>query len=250
MSESKNDINKDDCYPDNNDNHITDNDNNEKIFTEIEVKDLVRESVDTIIKHVSNDFHLDSLERNTSSLNVLRKIKMNCLRYSIYHNKRYQFYKNIMLFAFRLPIIILSAFNSFFAVGLDGMIEQKTISIANAVVSLGCGILTSIELLLSLQKKIEVEIETYKNYYKLGMDIYRFIEDKTHNKEELDNFTQEVYSRYQTIVNVSIPINIFRLGFTDELCQDADVEQQLIKQAKEINKELDNSLNRFCLCCL
>jgi hypothetical protein len=214
------------------------------------VKDLVRQSVDTIIKHVSNDFQLDTVERNTTSLNVLRKIKMNCLRYSIYHNKRYQFYKNVMLFAFKLPIIILSAFNSFFAVGLDGMIEQKTISIANAVISLACGILTSVELLLSLQKKIEIETETYKSYYKLGMDIYRFIEDKTHNKEQLDKFTEDVYNRYQTIVNISIPINIFRLGFKDELCQDADVEQQLIIQAKEINKELDNSLNRCCLCCL
>ena len=149
-----------------------------------------------------------------------------------------------MLFAFKLPLIILSAFNSFFAVGLDGMIEQKTISIANAVISLACGILTSVELLLSLQKKIEIETETYKSYYKLGMDIYRFIEDKTHNKEQLDKFTEDVYNRYQTIVNISIPINIFRLGFKDELCQDADVEQQLIIQAKEINKELDTILEK------
>lgn len=229
----------------NNQHNINNIDNKEKLFTEIEVKDLVRESVDSIIRHVSNDFHLDALERNTINLNVLRKIKINCLRYTIYHNKRYQFYKNIMLFAFRLPIIILSAFNSFFAVGLDGMVDQNIVSIANAIVSLACGILTSVELLLNLQKKIEIETETYKNYYKLGMDIYRFIEDNSHTKEQLEKFTQDVYNRYQAIINISIPINVFRLGFKDELCQDSQTEEYLINEANEINKELDKELNHY-----
>ena len=68
------------------------------------------------LKLIQNDLCVDDLERNQRNYNVLRKIKMNCLHYSIYHNKRYHYYKKLMLFAFRLPIIILSAFNSFFAV--------------------------------------------------------------------------------------------------------------------------------------
>lgn len=196
------------------------------------------------LKLIQNDFCNDDLERN---YNVLRKIKMNCLHYSIYHNKRYHYYKKLMLFAFRLPIIILSAFNSFFAVGLDNMVEQNTVSISNAIVSLACGILTSVELLLGLQKKMEIEIETYKSYYKLGMDIYRFIENKNDTKEEMNEFLQEVYERYQNIVNISIPINVHRLGFKDELCKDDELERQLLRQASQLNKQLDSKWNKCCI---
>jgi hypothetical protein len=218
------------------------------IFSDVEMREIVNESVDKIVKNLSDNLQFKNMDGSKQTYNVLRKIKINCLRYSIYHNKRYQYYKNIMLFAFRLPIIILSAFNSFFAVGLDGMVEQNTISIANAIVSLGCGILTSIELLLNLQKKIELETETYKNYYKLGMDIYRFIENNEHTKDELQEFTEEVYNRYQAIINISIPVNIFRLGFKDELCKEEDIEKMLMREASLMNLELQNK-NNFCFSC-
>jgi len=212
---------------------------NKKDFTENNSKYVDIQLDNDELKLVRNDLCNDDLERNKRNFNVLRKIKMNCLHYSIYHNKRYHYYKRLMIFGFRLPIIILSAFNS---------LEQNIVSISNALVSLVCGILTSVELLLGLQKKMEIEIDTYKSYYKLGMDIYKFIEDKNKTSEEINIFLQEVYERYQNIVNISVPINIFRLGFKDELCKDDEIERQLLRQASQMNQQLDNRCNKYCLC--
>ena len=71
---------------------------------------------------------------------------------------------------------MLSGLNSFFAVGLQHYLDQKTISLLNALISLFCGVLTSIELLWQLKDRVDQELESHKNFYKLSTDIFRFLE--------------------------------------------------------------------------
>ena len=98
----------------------------------------------------SHSKFVDSWSDNVE--NILEKVRINCVYVSNYHNKRYHFYKSILL-SFRIPIIILSAINSFSAVGLQNYMNQQNISILTSVISLFCGLLTSIEMLLNIQKK-------------------------------------------------------------------------------------------------
>ena len=93
---------------------------------------------------------------------ILDKLRINCVNLAAYHNNRYHLYKNMLFTVFRVPLIVLSGLNSFFSVGLQSYMQQRYISLINAVISLFCGILTSVELLLNLQKRMEMEMECGK----------------------------------------------------------------------------------------
>jgi len=83
---------------------------------------------------------------------ILEHIRINCVNMSNYHNEQHHYYKTVLL-SFRIPLIILSATNSFAAVGLPQYTSQQNVSLINALISLFCGIVTSVELLLNIQKK-------------------------------------------------------------------------------------------------
>jgi len=149
---------------------------------------------------------------------ILKKIRNNCVNLSIYHNKRYHFYKNILFSFFRVPLIILSGLNSFVAVGLQSHMEQTTISITNSLLSLFCGIVTSIELLWNLQKRMEIELESHKEYYKLSIEILKFMElDENIRGSESKIYLNTVYKNYEQLITTSNAVNVYRRGFIDEL---------------------------------
>lgn len=150
---------------------------------------------------------------------LLDKIRINAVNLANYHNHRYHVYKNILFSIFRVPLILLAGLNSFFSVGLQGYMSQTHISLMTAVVSLFCGILTSIELLLNLQKRMEMEQETSKNYYKLAVTIYnelgKAIKDRG-TQGDLRDFLTKYFNEYQTLFNAANTVNMSERNFIDE----------------------------------
>jgi len=203
--------------------------------------DELNQLIDVTIKNI-----IDTSSVDPPILKLLKQIHLNSIYYSIYHNKRFWIYKNVLFIAFRLPLIILSAFNSFFAIGMQNKLPQSTISMANALISLGCGILTSIELFLNLNKKMELELTTYKNYYTLSIDIYQLVQMNNFytcdaaKMKILDEKFIEIYNRYKELVSSSNAINIKQIGFKDLL----EIESDILIHDKIIN---DNC--NVCLCC-
>jgi hypothetical protein len=166
---------------------------------------------------VSNEDNSVSI-RKEDVYKVLQKIRNNCIHLSIYHNKRYHFYKNILFSFFRIPLIVLSGVNSFIAVGLPEQISQSTISIVNSLLSLLCGILTSIELLWNLQKRMEIELDSHKSYYKLSIEIFKFMElNEDLSGSETKIYLNTVYKNYEQLITTSNAVNVYRRGFNDEL---------------------------------
>ena len=223
---------------------------------QLEMIETVVKNGDELIKPIIPTNQVDLT--NSPSLRVLKKIHINCIFFTTYHNKRFWMYKNVLFLVFRLPLIILSAFNSFFAVGMQDLMPQTTISIANALISLFCGILTSIELFLNLNKKMEVELTTYKGFYTLGIDIYQFIETTNFNvtdapnKKNIDDRSNEMYNRYKELVNASNAINIHKLNFTDSLELTSEIPDKDIEDVITRNKYLCNTISsckEICLCC-
>jgi len=150
---------------------------------------------------------------------ILEKIRKNCLRLSIYHNAKYYFYKNLLFGMFRLPLIILSGVNSFSAVGLQPYVTQDSISLLNAMLSLLCGILTSIELLLNLQKRMENELETHKLYYALNLEIYAQLKKSPEDRGDhgdLEKYLNEKFNAFKSLVSHSNSINVKNRKFKDE----------------------------------
>lgn len=160
---------------------------------------------------------------------ILKKIRHNCIHLSIYHNKRYHFYKNFLFSFFRIPIIVLSGINSFLAVGVQEQIDQSTISMVNALLSLLCGILTSVELLWNLQKRMEIELDSHKSYYKLSIEILKFMElDETLKSSETKIYLNTVYKNYEQLITTSNAVNVYRRGFDDQLEMVDDIAIEII----------------------
>lgn len=160
---------------------------------------------------------------------ILDKLRINCVNLAAYHNNRYHLYKNMLFTCFRVPLIVLSGLNSFFSVGLQSYMDQRYISLINALISLFCGILTSVELLLNLQKRMEVEMECGKEYYKLSVEIYTELSKSPEDRGEkgdLGKYLGEKHNVYQTLHARGNAVNLSERGFIDEfeLYLDTDVE--------------------------
>ena len=215
---------------------------NEKNESETETELVSVPKMNTMV--VTSDDNIAINIVDIPALKVLKKIHVNSVYFSIYHNKRFWIYKNVLFFLFRLPLIILSAFNSFFAVGMQNQLAQTTISMANALISLFCGILTSIELFLNLNKKMEVELTTYKSFYALSIDIFQFIETtkfdvvEPNKQKNIDDRFNEMYNRYKELVNASNAINIYNINFDDSL--------ELKSEIPKKNKDDFISTNTYC----
>jgi hypothetical protein len=150
---------------------------------------------------------------------ILNKIRKNCIKHSAYHNHRYHLYKNVLFTCFRVPLILLSGINSFSSVGLQPYLEQSYISLITAMISLFCGILTSIELLINLQKRMELELESYKEYSKIGVDIYVQLQRSPADrgdKGDLGKFLSERYNEYKVLSARSNGVNMGERNFEDE----------------------------------
>lgn len=127
---------------------------------------------------------------------ILNNIRQNSVLLSAYHKKRYYELKEKIKF-FRLPVIVLSACNSVFSIGLQPYIEQKTISITNCLISLVCGIIVSVEMYLNIENNMRGEQESTKEYYLLSVEIQKFLLLKHENRfMEADQFLEKCYNTY------------------------------------------------------
>ena len=138
---------------------------------------------------------------------LLEKIRLNCVVMNKHHKKRYLYLKGILRY-FRIPIICLSGLNSVMSVGLQPYLEQGIISASTCLVSLLCGIIGSIELYLSIQQQMETELLTSKEYYLLGIDIYKVLSLSIENRNmDIKAYLEETFSNYQKLIEKSCVIS-------------------------------------------
>jgi hypothetical protein len=166
---------------------------------------------------------------------ILENIRINCVNMSNYHNEQHHFYRSVLL-GFRIPLIILSAINSFSAVGLSEYTSQQNVSIINALISLFCGIVTSVELLLNIQKKMETELSSQKDYYKLGIEIFKVLNlDREKRMTDAKTFLDEKFSDYQKLMQGSNAIKTHKNYFIDRL---TPLPPELVKTSNFLNFNL------------
>lgn len=106
--------------------------------------------------------------------NILENIRTNCITLSKEHKNKYFYTKHILQY-FKLPIIVISAFNSAFSVALQPYTQQQNISIINCGLALLCSIIGSIEIYMGLGKRVEDELLTSKEYYLLSINVYKIL---------------------------------------------------------------------------
>jgi len=138
---------------------------------------------------------------------VLDNIRANCILLSEHHKQSYLYFKSYLKY-FRVPTIIFSGINSVISIGLSTYVEQTLVSEITCVVSLICGIITSMELYLNIQHSMENELIASKEFYLLSTDIYKTIcLDRKNRKFTGKSFLDDKYSTYCNLIENSNLIN-------------------------------------------
>jgi hypothetical protein len=135
---------------------------------------------------------------------VLERIRINSVSQSIIHKKTYIELKERLKW-FKIPIILLSALNSVFSIGLQPFMQQGIISVVNSLIALLCGIIGSVELYLQLNKQMEQTLISSKDFYVLATDIFKFLALKRENRPVAQKvFIDDAYNRYIKLVESSL----------------------------------------------
>jgi len=146
---------------------------------------------------------------------ILHKIQEQSLHLSNRHKRDYVVYKRLSD-RFKAPCIILSSVATLFNFGLQPYLPQQTVTIICTVITFTTGLLTTIELWLQLNKKMEKELMLSKSMYMLYMDIYKVLALKRSLRESLPSeFLEEKYRQFQELIEISdtMPGDLFeRLG--------------------------------------
>ncbi len=175
----------------------------EEIFYEIK-NEMKEEELEIFLKWTSDIEH------------ILRNISSNAGLASEYHRRKYlELTKSLSYF--KIPIIILSGINSLASISLSNYMNQNIVSIMTAIISLIVSSISSIELYLSIQKRSDNELLTYKSYYNLSVKINSMLKlHPKHRHTDADTFLQSCLSEYENLFQSA---NVNGLGEHDKMVE-------------------------------
>jgi hypothetical protein len=163
---------------------------------------------------------------------VLENIRKNCLELERIHKQLYFNMKNKLKW-YKLPIIIISGANSVIAVSLQVWIPQEIISMTNCLLALLCGLISSVELYLQIQKRMEVHLISSKEYYVLASDICKvLLLDRSIRPLPADVYLHNTYNNYIKYYEASVLLNN---KITDNLLPIDILQQKTIIDLVQIN---------------
>jgi len=145
---------------------------------------------------------------------VLANIASNSALMSEHHKMKYEELMHKLLY-YKIPSIILSSLNSVFAVGLNAFIQQNIVSAITCLISLIVGCIGSVELYLSIQRRSDSELLSYRQFYSLSIKINAVLKlEPEHRDTDASVFLTSCLGEYTNLVE-SAQVN--GLGLADEL---------------------------------
>jgi hypothetical protein len=134
---------------------------------------------------------------------ILENLRINSVNLSEYHRQRFYHFKSFGKW-FRVPIIILSSITASASVGLQPVMNQSAISGLTCLLGFGIAVISSIELYLGIQRDMDAELALSKDYYSLGIDLYKCLTlAREHRTEEPRSYLDAKYSHYQSLTETS-----------------------------------------------
>jgi len=147
------------------------------------------------------------MDYDVSIEKILNNIRQNCIEMSKYHKKRY-FELSYSIKYYRLPVIIFNGINSIIAVGLQKYISQEILSLLTSLIALTCSIIGSIELYLRIQKRLENDLISQRDYYILSIDIYKTLNISVANRPvPAKEYLEKTYNVYIKLIENSDILN-------------------------------------------
>lgn len=136
----------------------------------------------------------------------LSKMEKQCNSYNKYYSKEFAFY-NKLSSRFNIPILIISAANALTAVGLNSFVRQEYVSVMNAILSAGTGVLGSIQLYLKLNEKMTKALSSSMLMKRLALKISKELSiDREQRVTDGQAFLQECFSEFNTALEQGNPI--------------------------------------------
>ena len=130
---------------------------------------------------------------------VLRNISYNAGLMSEHHKDKYSQLISSLSY-YKIPIIILSSLNGIFSVGLNVFINQTIVSTITCLISFLVSSISSVELFLSIQRRSDQELMSYKQFYSLSVKINTtLLLKKEHRQGDGDTFLTQVLGEYNSL---------------------------------------------------
>lgn len=155
----------------------------------------------------------------------LNNIEINASKYADISKTNYLEYQKIIKY-FKIPVIFFSGINSVFAIGLNSFVDQTTVSIVTCLISFCVSLLSSIELYLGIQNKIEIALTSYRDFYLLSVKINNCLRLDRNHRSELDGraFLTKCLTEYEQLFNNS---NITPDNFDDQLTNQIEIKNPI-----------------------
>ena len=154
----------------------------------------------------------------------LNKIERQCNAYANYFSKDYQYYHNLSS-RFNIPILVISSFNALCAISLNDFLAQRYVSILNAVLSAGTGVLGSVQLYMKISEKMTNATRSQMLMKRLALKISKELSvDRATRTTDGQVFLQECFGEFNAALEQSNPIekklqNYLALGETPPVVQ-------------------------------
>ena len=136
----------------------------------------------------------------------LAKLEQQCNTYYDHHSKDHLFYSKLSS-KFNIPILIVSAANALTAVGLNSFIKQEYVSVLNAILSAGTGVLGSIQLYMKINEKMTNALRASILMKRLALKISKELSIAPENRvTDGQAFLVDCFSEFNTALEQGNPI--------------------------------------------
>lgn len=138
--------------------------------------------------------------------NFLKELEKQANLMQDLYRKEYVYYHSLAQ-KFNIPIIAISALNALTAVVLNEFVPQSYVSIINAVLSAGTGVLGSVQLYLKINEKMTNALRASLTMKKLALRISKELTlDPEHRVTEGKTFMNECHSEFVTCIEQGNPV--------------------------------------------
>ena len=144
----------------------------------------------------------------TEEEQFLTSLEKQCNDYYKHNVQEYKYY-NGMSSKFNIPILIISALNALCAISLNDFLSQKFVSILNAILSAGTGVLGSVQLYMKLNEKMTNSLRASINFKKLALKISKELTIARKDRAtEGATFLGDCFAEFNTVLEQGNPVEV------------------------------------------
>jgi hypothetical protein len=190
--------------------------------------------------------HTEEERWHSEEESFLENIEKQCNDLYDHNIQEYQYYHG-MAAKFNIPILLISSVNALCAIALNEFMSQTFVSILNAVLSAGTGVLGSIQLYMKLNERMTNALRASINLKKLALKISKELTIARKDRAtEGQAFLADCFAEFNTVIEQGNPVESKienHLSFSKEVIAKQSgspilrVADRFIRMAKLVSSE-------------